>query len=970
MEESSNADADATHREVVDPRVASASPVGGSCDLPTVVELDAPVAKAVRELPERVGRYRVEAELGRGGMGVVYRAHDPELDRTVAIKVVHQRRHASLRARERLLREARTLAQLSHPNVVEVFEVGEHAGQVFIAMEFVAGRSLRAWLFQTSPSPHEIIEAFVQAGRGLAAAHAAGLVHRDFKPDNAIRSEGRDARVRVLDFGLARAADPTTSTEIGSSENMSAISTDEKLTETGVMLGTPAYMAPEQFRGNTDDPRSDQFSFCAALHEALFGTRPIAGKTMLELSANANAGRIEVRSGNAVPRRVVAALRRGLARAPADRFPTMLALLDAIEHGKSRRGPAIVLLGIGSLAAAGIAWTTLDDESCAEPHEVLWSDADRDAVRSAIAATELAYATATWERIDTELEAYATAWTTAHTEACAIDPAQRHHWVECLHGARVAARAAVDALGRTDADTLHHATRIAAGLPDLGACIEAGGNVASEPVDPTQAANLERIGQGLAEVDVLIRLGRWDDADERLASWQPEVESAADDRLVARFHLVQGRLRLAAGRGLDAAQSFVASSFAATEAGDDTLAVEAACLAMAEGALPYQERWRWAGHVDAAQQRIGRDDDVLAATCARARCRLLRDSGQLDDAIRSCERAVAILEASSVDAEATAGALRDLAATATAAGDRERAYALHARALEVTVDAFGDAHPLVADALDELGIAALALARVDEAEELLQRTVRIREGALRAEHPDHARTWALEGGVARARSQHERALELFRKVLLQREQAHGDVHPDVARAHYDVALSLEHLERYEEATRAMQQVAAIEEQLHPLNIARIPTLRELARMAFTFGTGPSAGLDYLERAQLIVAESAIPPDHPLVRDLEHGHGETLLELGRAEEALPHLERFVDDPRPHRVLPHVKFVLARALWELDRDRERATKLVAEAMAAYENEEDDFARQQMREMKAWVETKQPPAGARGFGRREQQ
>ena len=282
-------------------------------------------------------------------------------------------------------------------------------------------------------------------------------------------------------------------------------------------------------------------------------------------------------------------------------------------------------------------------------------------------------------------------------------------------------------------------------------------------------------------------------------------------------------------------------------------------------------------------------------------CLLFRDSGRLDDAVAQCETARDALTDAD-DPEALAGALHDLASTVASAEDRERAYALFAEALSVTEAAFGSTHPLVADAVDDLGIAALALHKVDEAKALLRREREIRAASLPPDHPDYARLWALEGDIALAEKDYGAALALYRRVLNHRTQTYGEVHPAVGAAWYDVAIALEKLEQYEDATKSMQQVAAIEEQLHPLNIARIPTLRELARMAFTFGTGPSAGLDYLERAQMIVAESAIPRDHPLVRDLEHGHGETLLELGRAEEALPHLEFFVADPRPHSVLP--------------------------------------------------------------------
>lgn len=223
--------------------------------------------------PVAIGRYIVAGRIGAGGMGTVYEAHDPELARTVAIKVLRRRlgSDATVAAR-RLRREAQALARVSHPNVVKILDVGTHAGAVFIAMERISGESLDVWVAR-GQTVDAVLRAFTEAADGLAAAHAQGLVHRDFKPSNVLM--GDDGRSRVLDFGLARPSRGSleSTSEERQPPELAAMPSDAPLTDTGALLGTPAYMAPEQWHGRADE-RSDQFSLCFALFEALTGKRP------------------------------------------------------------------------------------------------------------------------------------------------------------------------------------------------------------------------------------------------------------------------------------------------------------------------------------------------------------------------------------------------------------------------------------------------------------------------------------------------------------------------------------------------------------------------------------------------------------------------------------------------------------------------------------------------------------------------
>lgn len=293
-----------------------------------------PLEQAGRTL----GVYQLERELGAGAMGVVYAAFDPELARRIAIKVVRSEQATSA-AKERLLREARAMARLSHPNVVTVYEVGTANGRDFIAMELIHGETLTEWLRACSPDRAAILDAFLAAGRGLAAAHAAGIVHRDFKPRNVLRSH--DGRIVVTDFGLAcdvnAAASDTNERALPEAEEV-ALGSPE-LTATGELLGTPPYMAPEQWCGTGVTAATDQFAYCVALWEALAGERPYRGPTIDDLRRQIACGPAALDTSR-IPRWARGLLRRGLDPDPARRWSSMAALL--LELAGARSGRLIV----------------------------------------------------------------------------------------------------------------------------------------------------------------------------------------------------------------------------------------------------------------------------------------------------------------------------------------------------------------------------------------------------------------------------------------------------------------------------------------------------------------------------------------------------------------------------------------------------------------------------------------------------
>jgi WD40 repeat protein len=414
---------------------------------PTPATAPVPEPELRDDEPARIGRFVVIKRIGEGGMGMVYAAYDDALDRKVAVKLLHPRGGgAGSDARARLVREAQALARLSHPSVIHVYEVDTWEDQVYVAMEFVDGGTLAQWQRQEGRGWREVLEAYVAAGRGLAAAHAAGIVHRDFKAANVLVR--RDGAVRVVDFGLARQelevgaatsggrpqeletstpgmalvmgegaisgrSGRTTGSEAvsGGSPSVPEVVSGALLTRTGVIMGTPAYMAPEQHLGQRADARSDQFSYCVSLYEALYGFRPFAGEQLAALRRNVLAGRMEQPPRYTdIPPRILRALQRGLQVDPLDRYPSMEALLDELVRDPrvalQRAGWGLAaLLGVGLVA--GLWWSEREERAARAEGERLRAQLERARVLNAEEELRRAQSRSVSERRDDLVLAFA-----------------------------------------------------------------------------------------------------------------------------------------------------------------------------------------------------------------------------------------------------------------------------------------------------------------------------------------------------------------------------------------------------------------------------------------------------------------------------------------------------------------------------------------------------------------------------------
>ena len=452
-----------------------------------------------------IGGFELISVLGEGGMGVVWSAHDPNLDRVLAIKVL-KRSDAAPSLRKRLLREARAMARLKHPNVLTVYEVGTEGERDFIAMEMVEGGSLDEWL-ERHPPPHDVMAAILAAGRGLAAAHAKGLVHRDFKPHTVLRS--KDGRVLVTDFGLARglgedsasgeaehapeaAHDVTIRPSATPRTNDSLL--DSPLTHTGAMIGTPAYMAPEQFVGGAPDPRTDQFAFCVTAWQALTGARPYTGGSLDELRKAASAGVSPSLKVDLAPE-IRAALARGLDPDPQKRWPTLDDLLDALDEAVRPRRPRWVVPVVGLALIALVGGTILIARrgggkgdaaiaaGCAPGEDAFaeaWSPQARAELAKALAGRGIELSDAQYARIADPLDAYRARWTQAFASACKASAKVGVRQRDCLLAARDQTSALALVL-HEGPPQMYARIDLHGMLPDLGGC---GGDAPAAPPHP------------------------------------------------------------------------------------------------------------------------------------------------------------------------------------------------------------------------------------------------------------------------------------------------------------------------------------------------------------------------------------------------------------------------------------------------------------------------------------------------------
>ncbi len=822
--------------------------------LSTLVEGDAPDATAGRiGRGQAIDRYVVLDRVGSGGMGVVYAAYDPDLDRKVAVKVLHRvgtGEAAQAVARARMLREAQSLAKLSHPNVVTIHDVGTFAERAWIAMEFVDGRTLSEWSRAEVRPPTAVLDVMLAVGDGVAAAHAAGILHRDLKPDNIM--VGDDGRVRVMDFGLARGRASESTPEPGTAAISNSALFELDVTRAGALIGTPAYMAPEQLAGAAATPVSDQFSYCVTLWEALYGARPFGGDTVHQQLATMLDS--PPRPG---PRRVPAWLRRivarGLARQPAARHADIGGLLAALRSGQQRaqrRTLASVGLGVAvlGLGAWGIErWreqTAL--EQCALDATAIATQwpGRRDELDGALARSGLVFAVATAERLPPWLDAFAAQWTDAARTTCVAahrDPigggALGSHAGACLDTHAVSLEALLDSLATGTPTAVRGAVRAAANLPDPTDCTDA---LATGELPWSGAADGRRVAElraritradataALAHVTEALAMDDGIVAESVALGWPPLV---AEAKLARARHLSEDD-RLA-----EAEAALRETYFAAMRSGSDRIASLAAMwLVRTVGRRlgRHDEGILWGEHARAVLERRGHVDPLDRAALDSQIAGVERDRGNPEASRRLEEGALALREAAmGPDHPDVADSLDGLGNALYLLGEVSAAKEAYTRALAIHEQVFGPVHPVVADTLNNLANVALEEDRPEEAEPLLLRAIAIGEATFDTDTTDLAVVLASLGSVYMGMGRYAEARALYERGLAMEVAVLGPEHHEVGGSHANLGGALLQLGDAAAAATHFERAAAIVgarlDAMHPVR-GRIQFNLALARI--------------------------------------------------------------------------------------------------------------------------------------------
>jgi eukaryotic-like serine/threonine-protein kinase len=939
--------------------------------------------------PVRVGRFILLEQLGAGAMGEIYAAYDEQLDRRVALKLVRHGSDLTVKADELLLREAQSLAQVSHPNVVQIYEAGTHEGRLFIAMELIRGQTLTRWLRDAGQVPRpqrrrEILRQFIAAGRGLEAAHEAGVAHRDFKPDNVL--VGDDGRVRVVDFGLARALDEVmapgasgrllgsggrgagtedfahgqtvrmdqggearvpagagvvgaAAVEAGSKGSVgsgskgsagsgskgseasgskgsagsgskgsagsgskgsegsgfkgsvesassrsgarasdrpaSAVGDDAaeapasslpklraatRLTETGMVMGTPRFMAPEQIRGAIADHRSDQFSFCVALHHALYGEFPFAGERIQELLDAMETGATSLEHSAGLGARVRRALRRGLSVDPSQRFASMGELLAEIEPSIRRKGGWIagaVLLAVAAFAL--LLFTARSADPCANVGDGIdqaWSTERQVAVYAAFLRSGLPYAETGWNGAKQRLDGHAKRWRDEARGACRamhVEHVQSPHQFDrrmlCLDRDRRLVTALVGELAAGSTDAVQRAVALAESLPDARLCSRTENILFGvEPPYPAIAADVGTVRDQLARARMLELMGRGEEslALARTALTASERIKYSPLHAEAQFQVARALdVRGVATARVEAEDLYFQALDTAEAERHDQLAVEIwnrlVVLAVRFESGTEQAHARWRRNA-AAVRRVGSSAYELA-TLNHLRADIYFRDGKYADAADAENAAIASLDAP----------LHNL--------ELARYY-------------------------DGLGKALMLVGRADEAAPLYQRALQLTTEALSASHPEVARLQHNHGMVLQKRGDLEGARRIFETALANMSSRDRGLHLEAGKLLGSLS-ELSYTERNldEAAERANESLEVFQRGGAPARLI-VEAQTNLGNVEMQRQNYAAALVIY--RDTLALRRQFLDRNHRQIGINEGSVADALVGLGRYDDAAPHM----------------------------------------------------------------------------------
>ncbi|HKE17015.1 MAG TPA: serine/threonine-protein kinase [Kofleriaceae bacterium] len=900
---------------------------------------------------DRVGRYVVLDRLAAGGMGQVHIARDPDLDRKVALKLVRDRNGepGGSAAQARLLREAQAMARLAHPNVVAIHDVGTLGDRVFMAMELVEGVTLGEWLTAAPREAAAILAVFVQAGRGLAAAHAAGIVHRDFKPANVL--VGDDGRVRVTDFGLARARrDPDVIADLARAPTALV----GLGTETGAVVGTPLYMAPEQHRGDAIDARTDQFAFCVALYEALHRQRPFRGATADELAAEVLAGRlVPPPASSRVPDRASRAVARGLAVDPADRHATMDALLDKLAAAP-RRGRWIAAAAV---AAAGVIAAALalvlgraatPAPSCdggAAFAAAAWDAPRRVAMRTAFAASGSPRASTVFAEATALLDRRAGDIARAHDASCRAthltgeqSDAVLDLRASCLDRQREELAALTGLFGRADVAVVGRALDAIYDLPPASECDAARVLAARDAAPPAAAAaKVAQLRRDLAAAGALGLAGKYRESVAAARRIADAARAVGYGPIEASALLRLGKSEITMHDARAAEDGLTSALHAATRAGAETTAADAA---LSLGYLTgiemgrQDEGERWLGQGKALVERSGARGR-LAADALQLEGLFAREAGRYKEALTAFRAAQDAYRAAHGPGHPNVGLMLSAAGTMMAElGDLAGAQAAHEQALAILEKAYGKDDPDLVVPLVNLGQVVARRGDTRKAIALHERAISLEEAASGADSFGLATPLMNAGGVLGDAGDMAGARRYFERALRIAEKAHGRDHPVALRAIGNLALTYAADGDTGRAAALLEErLARTERTLGRDNPALIDILVNLAGQRQRQRRHSDARALYTRA--LSVAEHATGPDDPRLIELLNGVAATWRAARRPARAIAPLERALAIaerarlPGPDRAA--AQLALAGALRAARRDPARARSLAGQAAA---------------------------------------
>lgn len=765
-----------------------------------------------------LGRYIILEPIGEGGMGEVYRAYDPELDRSVALKIlsIEQTYDQTFeKAKSRLVREAQALAQLSHPNVVAVHDVGSVEEDVFIAMEWVEGQTLREWLVESKRSISEVLSVLQAAGKGLAAAHQAGLVHRDFKPDNVI--VGLDGRVRVLDFGLACAASEASDQdqnlieqrlrELKEISSSSPSLLPSPLTRAGGILGTPMYMAPEQHLGRVADQRTDQFGFCLVLYEALYGVRPFAAKKMKDMVCNVIQHRLsDPPPDSGVPSWLRAIVVRGLSSKPEDRYPSMEALLaellDPEEVVRKQRAQRrrlvfvllVVLLGIGLPL---VVWYGLKYKRVSNCMEVqtelvgIWDRPTQETMEQAFLSTKKPYSAGTWQRVQQIFEQYIHDWSLMRAQICEatwLSGTQSEELLDrkmdCLTQRLDEVRELGKVFLEADASVVEKAVVATSGLSSLQHCQDKERLYSRMELPAPDAKRLvENLRQKLVEVRMLNKAGKYRKAHDKASQILKQAASLGYQPLSVEAMYWAGALKHSLGRSPKAVELLREAFWKAVDAKHLRYMVRIGnqlAWVITDGLSQYQKGLQW-GETSKIGLRLLDKPTELMAQWHSTMGMVLFTNNDAEKSIKHYRKALGLYKELLGSENLMVGKLfNNIGYLFWGLGDFAQAQRYYRRALAVYHSSLGENHPMLAISHNNLGHIHWKEGRFDQALVHFRRAGEIYKASLSPDHPRRASALNNMGYMFCKKKEYPKALEYLTQALEIWEKTLGKSHRRVS----------------------------------------------------------------------------------------------------------------------------------------------------------------------------------------------